>query len=76
MTRQKIQCKADMKQLLEEVKDRRWSTGSAYQLKEALNRIKDWQTRKLKIGSEFQEYLAMVTRWYLEQLEGSGSEYA
>ena len=76
MTRQKIQCKADMKQLLEEVKVRRWKTGSAYQLKEALNRIKDWQTRKLKIGSEFQEYLAMVTRWYLEQLEGSGSEYA
>ena len=33
-------------------------------------------TFKLKIGSEFQEYLAMVTRWYLEQLEGSGSEYA
>ena len=72
----KMQCQAEMSQLLEEVRVRNWTGATDAQIQEAMKSIKDWQARKLKIGSVFQEYTAMMTRWHPSTLEVAGSEYS
>ena len=76
MTTKSIQIQAETTQLIAEVKVWNWSLVSDAQIQEAMNKIKDWETRKLKIGSDFQEYLAMITRWYPSQISAPGCEYA
>ena len=76
MTTKRIQTLAAIEELLDEVKVRNWSLATDAQIQGAMNEISNWQTRKLKIGSDFQEYIAMTTRWYPAQLDEPGSEYA
>ena len=40
-----------------------------------MQRITDWECRKLKVGTDFQEFLAMITNWHPDQLLQPGSEY-
>ena len=37
-----------------------------------MQRIRDWEIRKLKVGTDFQDYKAIVTKWH--QLSQPGSE--
>ena len=65
-----------MNQLLTEVRVMDWDEAEDAQIQDDMQRVRDWESRKLKVCTDFQDYKAMVTKWPQHQLTQPGSEYS
>ena len=61
--------------MLTEVKVMDWDDAEDVQIQEAMNKVDRWESRKLKVGENFQEYQGMVEAWHPDQLTQPGSDY-
>ena len=66
------QVKSAMHQLLTEAQVLDWEDA---QIKEAMHKVDRWESRKLEVGKNFQDYKGMVSSWFKDQLSQPGSEY-
>ena len=41
-----------------------WDDAEDAQIQDAMQRVREWESRKLKVGTDFQEYISMVTKWH------------
>ena len=70
-----IQIQGAMNQLLTDVRVMDWDEAEDAQIQDAMLVVRDWESRKLKVGTDFQDYKAMVTNCQQHQLTQPGSEY-
>ena len=54
------QVQSAMEELLAEVKVRDWEEADDAQIQEAMNRVRDWESRRLGVGDNFLDYKGMV----------------
>jgi hypothetical protein len=59
MTTKLIQIHGAMNHLLTVVWVMDWDEAK---IQDAMQRVRDWESRKLKVGTNFQDYKAMVTK--------------
>ena len=71
MTSKLIWIQGSMNQLLTEAKVMDWDA----QIQDAIQRVRGWESRKPSVGTDFQDYEAMVTKCQRLQLPQRGSEY-
>ena len=45
------------------------------QILDAMQSVRGWESRKLSVGTDFQDYEAMVTKWHKPQLTQPSSDY-
>ena len=64
-----------MEELLAEIKVRDWKEAEDDQVQDAMRKASDWESRRLKVGSNFQEYKSLMTKFCYSQLTDPGSEY-
>ena len=41
-----------------------------------MQKVRDWETRRLKVGDNFQDNKGMVETWFKDQVTDPGSEYS
>ena len=72
----KNQVQSAMEELLAEIKVRVWKEAEDDQVQDAMRKVSDWESRRLKVGSNFQEYKSLMTKCCHSQLTDPGSEYS
>ena len=50
------QVQSAMEELLAEIKVRHWKEAEDDQVQDAMRKVRDWESRRLKVGSNFQDY--------------------
>ena len=75
MTTKLIRIQGALNQLLTEVRVMNWDNAEDAKIHDAIQRVRGWESRKLSVGTDFQDYEAMVTKWHPPQLTQPGSEY-
>ena len=69
---QKALIRGVMKQLETEIAVANWKIAEDDEVKEAMQQMDGWKTRKLEIGKNFLSYTAMMETWHASQLSSPG----
>jgi hypothetical protein len=62
--------------VLAEIKVRVWKEAEDDQVQDAMRKVSDWESRRLKVGHNFQEFKGLMTKFCQDQLTDPSSEYS
>ena len=62
--------------MLTEVKVRDWEDAEDAHIQEAMHKVDRFESKRMKVGTDFQDYKGMVEAWFVDQISQPGSEYS
>ena len=70
------QVKSAMHQLLTEPQVMDWEDPEDVQIQQAMHKVVRWETRRLEVDKNFQDYGSLVSIWARDQISQPGSNYS